>query len=56
MIYPLGGLVLGGILGAVRARMKGGKTLDMLQWAAVFAMIFGVIGIFVLIMIERAYT
>lgn len=56
MIYPLGGLVLGGVLGAMRAKMKGGQTLDMLQWGAVFAMIFGVLGLFILIMIERAYT
>ena len=56
MIYPLGGLLLGAILGAVRARMRGGTLLDMLQWAAVFAIIFGLIGLFVLIAVERSYA
>ncbi len=55
MIYPLGGLLLGAILGAIRARMRGGKMLDMLQWGAAFGLIFGVIGVFVLVMIQR-YT
>ena len=56
MILPVAGLVLGAIFGAIRAKTKGGKTLDMLQWAAVFAMIFGLIGLFALIMVERAYV
>ena len=56
MIYPLAGIVIGAIVGAVRAKMRGGKTLDMLQWAAVFAMIFGLIGLFALVFIERSFT
>ena len=55
MIYPLTGIIAGAILGALRARMRGGKVLDMVQWGAVFAIIFGVIGMFVLIFIERSY-
>lgn len=54
MIYPLGGMLIGAILGAVRARMKGGRALDVAQWSAVFAIIFGLIGLFVLIFVERA--
>ncbi len=53
MIYPLAGLLLGAVLGAFSARIRGGRVLDMLQWAAVFAIIFGVLGMFVLIFIER---
>jgi len=53
MIYPLTGLIAGALLGVIRARMRGGKALDMAQWAAVFALIFGVVGLFVLIFIER---
>ncbi len=56
MIFPFGGLFLGAIFGAFRARSRGGKVLDMLQWGAVFALIFGLIGLFALIMIERAYV
>ena len=54
MIYPLAGLLIGAIFGGVMAMRKGGKRLDILQWAAVNAMIFGVIGMFILIFIERS--
>ena len=54
MIFPLGGIVLGAIIGAIRARMRGGKVLDMLQWAAAFAVILGLIGLFALVFIQRA--
>lgn len=55
MIFPLAGIVLGIMFGAVRAKMRGGKVLDMIQWAAVFAMIFGIIGLFIVIGIDRSY-
>ena len=54
MIYPLAGLVLGALFGAYRARSRGGSGLDMAQWAAVNAIIFGLIGLFILVFIERA--
>lgn len=56
MIYPLGGLLLGGLLGALRARQLGGRRLDLLQWAAVGAIIGGLIGTFVLIFLQRSLT
>ncbi|WP_159087005.1 hypothetical protein [Loktanella sp. Alg231-35] len=56
MIFPLTGFVIGAILGAFRAKVRGGKPLDMLQWGAAFAILFGVIGLFVLIFIERSYV
>lgn len=56
MIYPLGGLLLGAILGAWRAKTRGGTVLDLLQWAAAFAIIFGILGLFLLIFIERSMT
>ncbi|MFZ3582660.1 hypothetical protein ACOI1H_10875 [Loktanella sp. DJP18] len=54
MILPLGGVVLGALIGAVRARMRGGKLLDMLQWGAAFGMILGIVGLFILVFIQRA--
>jgi len=54
MIYPLAGLLFGAILGALRAKLRGGTTFDLLQWGAVFAMLFGLIGLFILVFIERA--
>ena len=56
MIYPLAGIVIRAVLGAVGAKRQEGKTADLLQWAAVGAMICGIIGLFVLIFIERSYT
>jgi len=56
MIYPLGGLFFGAILGAYRAKSKGGKPADMAQWGAVFAMIFGIIGLFIAVILTRTAT
>ena len=56
MIYPLTGLVLGAILGIVQAWRRGGKLFDLLQWGIVFALIFGLAGLIVLIFIERQYV
>lgn len=56
MIYPLSGLIIGAITGAIRAKMRGGKLTDLLQWGAAFAILFGLIGMFVLIFIERSYV
>lgn len=56
MIFPLAGLLLGAVSGALAARSKGGKTADLLQWGAVWALIGGLIGLFVLVFIERSYT
>lgn len=53
MIYPLGGLFFGAVLGAFRAKSKGGTAADMAQWGAVFAMIFGVIGLFIAVILTR---
>jgi uncharacterized membrane protein YfcA len=53
MIFPLAGLLLGALGGFLGAwRQKGGR-LDLLQWAAVGAIIGGLIGIFVLVVVQR---
>ena len=54
MIFPLAGMVFGAILGAFRAKSRGGTRLDMLQWGAVFAILFGIVGLFVLIILQRS--
>ncbi len=56
MIYPLSGLVIGALIGGLRAKRQGGKTLDLLQWAGVFGIIGAMIGLFWLIFIERSYV
>ena len=56
MIFPLVGLLIGAAFGAFRARARGGNSRDMLQWGTVYAIIFGLLGLFVLIFIERSYA
>jgi hypothetical protein len=53
MIYPLGGLVIGALLGALGARRRGGKTADLLQWAAVGGILLGIAGLVVLLVLDR---
>lgn len=55
MIFPLGGLVIGAVLGVLLARRHEGKRADMVQFGVVGALIFGVIGVFILVFIERAF-
>jgi hypothetical protein len=54
MIYPLAGILIGAALGAWGARRRGGNRLDLLQWAAVGGMLLGIVGLFVLVFIERS--
>ncbi|EYD74471.1 hypothetical protein Rumeso_04008 [Rubellimicrobium mesophilum DSM 19309] len=53
MIYPLAGLLIGAALGALGARRREGTRFDLLQWAAVGAILGGLIGLFLLILIQR---
>ena len=55
MIFPLIGMFLGAIFGAWRAKSRDGNRLDMLQWGAVFAILFGIIGLFLVIFLDRSY-
>jgi sugar phosphate permease len=54
MIFPLGGIVLGALIGAVRAKMRGGTVMDMIQWGVAFAVMLGIIGLFILVFLQRA--
>ncbi|EPX81302.1 hypothetical protein thalar_00752 [Litoreibacter arenae DSM 19593] len=47
-------MLIGALLGAVVAKRKGGNRLDMAQYAGGFAIIFGLIGLFVAIYLARA--
>jgi hypothetical protein len=51
---PLVGFVLGALLGALRARRRGGNRLDMAQYAAVFGIAFALLGVVVTVIIGRA--
>ncbi|WP_299350308.1 hypothetical protein [uncultured Shimia sp.] len=49
----LGSAILGAILGALQAKKRKGKPLDLLQYAAIYAMIFAVVGLFITIILHR---
>ncbi|EPX85915.1 hypothetical protein ruthe_01636 [Rubellimicrobium thermophilum DSM 16684] len=53
MIFPLVGIVFGALYGALAARRRGGKVPDLLQWAAVWAIIMGLAGLFLSILLQR---
>jgi hypothetical protein len=47
------GLLAGAALGVWRARQRGGNRLDMAQWAAVYAILFGLAGLILTILLGR---
>ena len=47
------GLALGAMFGAALAAKRKGKLLDMLQYGAGFMIAFGLLGLFVTILIDR---
>ncbi|AHD01152.1 hypothetical protein [Leisingera methylohalidivorans] len=49
----IAGLVLGAAIGAMKARKRGGNTLDMLQYGAVYAIVFGMLGLLATILTHR---
>ncbi len=49
----IGGLVFGAIGGGWAAQQRGGKAADIAQWAAVFAIAFGLLGLFVTLGLDR---
>jgi uncharacterized membrane protein SpoIIM required for sporulation len=51
ILFPA--LILGATLGYMQAARRGGNRLDRLQYAAVYALIFALVGLFVAILIER---
>ena len=49
-------VVLGAIVGGLRARRRNGNTADIAQYAAVHAILFGLAGLIVTIGIDRALS
>lgn len=46
-------LILGALAGFVHASKRGGGKLDKLQYMAVYALIFAMIGLFLTIVVEK---
>lgn len=49
----LAGLLIGAVIGGLTAKRRGGKRLDILQYAAIYAIAFMLLGIFASIFIDR---
>ncbi|MEJ1993231.1 MAG: hypothetical protein P8X50_16510 [Maritimibacter sp.] len=49
----LGFAIIGAVIGGLRARNRGGKGLDMAQYAGVYALIFALIGLFITVYLSR---
>ncbi len=52
-MFVIGGLLLGAISGGLRARARGGKAADIAQYAVVHAIIFGLLGLFITLYLDR---
>lgn len=52
-MFVIGGLLLGAIGGGLQARTRGGKPADIAQYAAVYSIICGLIGLFLTLLIDR---
>ena len=52
-MFVIGGVLLGAIGGGLRARSRGGKPADIAQYATVYGILFGVIGLFITIYLDR---
>ena len=49
----IAGALFGACLGALRARNRGGRGIDMLQYGAAHAIALALIGVFITIAIDR---
>lgn len=49
----IGGFLIGATIGALTAQRRGGKRLDILQYAAGYAIAFTLLGLFATIFIDR---
>ena len=50
----IAGFLVGAIGGALRARGRGGKPLDQVQYATGYGIAFALVGMFVTIALDRA--
>ena len=54
-MVPLIGLIIGALIGALIARRRKGNFLDIIQYAASYGILFGLISLFLSIYIVRVY-
>ena len=49
------GLLFGALFGGFQAKRRGGKPADIAQYAGVYGIVFGIIGLFVTIIYSRMF-
>lgn len=49
----IAGVVFGAVWGAMLARRRKGRVLDIVQYAAIHAIVFGLLGLVLTIIIEK---
>jgi uncharacterized membrane protein len=49
------GMVFGALFGALQARRRKGNRLDMVQYAAAYGIVFGLVGFFATVVIARSH-
>ncbi|HEY6918478.1 MAG TPA: hypothetical protein VI412_04415 [Tabrizicola sp.] len=52
-MFVIGGLLLGALGGGLRAKARGGKLPDILQYAVAHAILFGLLGLFITLSLDR---
>ncbi len=52
-MFVLGGMIMGGVTGALVALRRGGKALDAMQYAAGYGIAFGLVGMVITIALNR---
>lgn len=52
-MFVIGGFLIGALGGGLRARARGGKGADIAQYAAVYGILFALIGLFITVYLDR---
>lgn len=52
-MFVIGGFLLGALAGGFRAKARGGKAADILQYAFVHGLILALVGLFITIGLDR---
>lgn len=52
-MIAIAGMILGALIGWLRAARAGGATLDKLQWAGAHLVFGAIVGLFLTLLVER---
>ena len=54
--YVFGGMLIGAIVGGMTARRRGGRPLDIAQYAAAYGIMFALVGLAIRVAISRIFV